>query len=183
MRTIYELGPFRLDTEARVLTHDGVATALGARGVAVLAALVSRAGEYVEKSVIVDASWPGLVVGEANLAVQISAIRRVLARVPDGEHWIETLTRRGYRFVGPVARRPEQSHAVAAPANEPSSIAVLPFVNRSHDAEDGIEPKVARAPANLPAERDPFVGRDVELHSLAQQWVSGARLVTLTGIG
>jgi len=183
MRTIYELGPFRLDTEARVLTHDGVATALGARGVAVLAALVSRAGEYVEKSVIVDAAWPGLVVEEANLAVQISAIRRVLARVPDGEHWIETLTRRGYRFVGPVARRPEQSHAVAAPANEPSSIAVLPFVNRSHDAEDGIEPKVARAPANLPAERDPFVGRDAELHSLAQQWVSGARLVTLTGIG
>lgn len=136
MRTIYELGPFRLDTEARVLTHDGVATELGPRGVAVLAALVSRAGEYVEKSRILDAAWPGLVVDEANLAVQISAIRRVLARVPRGEHWIETLTRRGYRFVGPVARRPEHSEGVVAPANEPPSIAVLPFVNRSNIAED-----------------------------------------------
>ena len=86
MRTIYELGPFRLDTEARVLTHDGVATELGARGVAALVVLVSRAGEYVDKSVIVDAAWPGLVVDEANLAVQISAIRRVLARAPDGNH-------------------------------------------------------------------------------------------------
>jgi TolB-like protein/cytochrome c-type biogenesis protein CcmH/NrfG len=136
MGTIYELGPFRLDTEARVLTHDGVATALGARGVAVLAVLVNRAGEYVDKSVIMDAAWPGVVVEEDNLTVQVSAIRRVLARVPDGKRWIETLTRRGYRFVGPVARRPEQSHALAAPAHEPPSIAVLPFVNRSHGEED-----------------------------------------------
>jgi len=62
MRTVYELGPFRLNPEAGVLTHDGVATALGARGVAVLAALISRAGEYVEKSAILDAAWPGLVI-------------------------------------------------------------------------------------------------------------------------
>jgi predicted ATPase/DNA-binding winged helix-turn-helix (wHTH) protein/Flp pilus assembly protein TadD len=180
---IYELGPFRLDTEARVLTHDGAATALGARGVAVLAALVSRAGEYVDKSVIMDAAWPSVVVEEDNLTVQVSAIRRVLARVPGGKEWIETLTRRGYRFVGPVGRRPEQSHAVAAPANEPPSIAVLPFVNRSHGAEGGIEAQVAATPANLPAERDSFVGRDAELHRLAQLWVGGVRLITLTGTG
>lgn len=133
---VYEFGPFRLDTEARVLTLDGVATPLGARAVAVLAALVSRAGKYVEKTVIVEAAWPDVVVEEANLAVQISAIRRVLAHVPQGEHWIETLTRRGYRFVGPVARRHEQSQQVAAPADETPSIAVLPFVNRSSIAED-----------------------------------------------
>ena len=84
MPVICELGPFRLDTEARVLTLGGVAMPLGGRGVAVLAALVSRANEYVEKSVIVDAAWPGLVVEEANLSVQISAIRRVLARVSQG---------------------------------------------------------------------------------------------------
>ena len=75
MHTVYELGPFRLDAKAGVLTHNGVATPLGARGVAVLAALVSRPGEYVERSVIVDAAWPGVVVEEANLTVQISAIR------------------------------------------------------------------------------------------------------------
>ncbi len=92
-----------------MLTYDGIATALGARGVAVLAALVSRAGEYVDKSVIVDAAWPGLVVDEAKLAVQISAIRRVLASVPEGKHRIETLTRRAYRLVGPVARRQSNS--------------------------------------------------------------------------
>src|SRR5215475_7281667 len=121
MHTVYDLGPFRLDTEAQVLTHDNVATALGARGVAVLAALVNRAGEYVERSVIVDAAWPGLVVEEANLTVQVSAIRRVLARVPDGERWIETLTRRGYRFVGPVSRVLDEPAIAQAAAAHPNN--------------------------------------------------------------
>ena len=102
MRKLYEIGPLQLDPEGRVLTHAGAAVPLGARGVAVLTALVSRANEYVEKSAILDAAWPGLVVEEANLAVQISAIRRALALAPGGEGWIETLARRGYRFVGLV---------------------------------------------------------------------------------
>ena len=96
-------GPFLLKPDARVLTHDGVPVALGGRGVAVLAALVSRAGEFVEKATIMDAAWPGLVVEENNLARQISAIRGALARAPGGEDWIETLARRGYRYAGPVA--------------------------------------------------------------------------------
>jgi predicted ATPase/DNA-binding winged helix-turn-helix (wHTH) protein len=162
MRTVYELGPFRLDTEARVLTHDGVATALGARGVAVLAALVGRAGEYVDKSVIVDAAWPGLVVEEANLAVQISAIRRVLARVPDGEHWIETLARRGYRFVGPVARQPAEG---AAP------------VTSSGALQSRVE-----YPNNIPARISSFVGRTHETGEV-RRLLEQNRLVTLLGIG
>jgi predicted ATPase/DNA-binding winged helix-turn-helix (wHTH) protein len=156
MRTIYKLGPFLLDTEARVLTHDGVATALGARGAAVLASLVSRPGEYVEKSVIVDAAWPGVVVEEANLAVQISAIRRVLARVPDGEHWIETLTGRGYRFIGPVTRRHEE-----------------------FPTAQGI---AAAYPNNIPARISSFVGRTRETGEV-KQLLERNRLVTLLGIG
>src|ERR1700716_2182249 len=103
---MYEIGPFRLDPDAEVLTHEGVPTPLGSRAVAVLAALVRRPNEHVPKSSIIDAAWPGLVVEESNLAVQISAIRRVLARTPGGERWVETLARRGYRFVGPVSELP-----------------------------------------------------------------------------
>ena len=100
--SLYELGPFRLDPGAGVLTRAGDPTPLGSRGVAVLTALVERRNEYVPKSRIIDAAWPDLVVEEGNLAVQISAIRRVLAQAPGGERWVETLARRGYRFVGPV---------------------------------------------------------------------------------
>jgi prephenate dehydrogenase len=80
---IYEIGPFRLDTEASVLTKAGVPVALGSRAVAVLAALVQRANEYVQKGRIIEAGWPDVVVEESNLAVQISAIRRVLAQAMD----------------------------------------------------------------------------------------------------
>ena len=72
MCAVYELGSFRLDLEARVLTRAGAPVALGARGVAVLGALVGRANEYVQKGAIMDAAWPDMVVEENNLAAQIS---------------------------------------------------------------------------------------------------------------
>jgi non-specific serine/threonine protein kinase len=155
MRKLYEIGPLQLDPEARVLTHAGAAVQLGARGVAVLIALVSRANEYVQKSALLDAAWPGLVVEEANLAVQISAIRRALALVPGGEGWIETLARRGYRFVGPVREIAGRS---AAPL----------LANRKR--------------TNLPESLTSFVGRERELAEIKQR-LPTTRLMTLTGIG
>ena len=151
----YELGPFRLKPDAHVLTHAGVPVALGARGVAVLTVLVSRAGEYVEKAAIMDAAWPGLVVEENNLAAQISAIRRALARVPDGEDWIETLARRGYRYVGPMLEI----------AGEPAS------------------PVLAeRGRSNLPQVLNAFIGRERELAEI-KQFLPVTRILTLTGTG
>ena len=155
MSTLYNIGPLQLDPEARVLTHDGAAVPLGARAVAVLTALVSRANEYVQKEAILDAAWPGLVVEEANLAVQISAIRRALARVPGGDGWIETLARRGYRFVGPVA-------AVAGRSAAPVA--------------------AERKRTNLPELQSSFVGRERELAELKQR-LPTTRLLTLTGTG
>jgi len=173
MRTIYELGPFRLDTEARVLTHDGEATALGARGVAVLAALVSRAGHYVEKSVIVEEAWPGVVVEDANLAVQISAIRRALARVPGSKHWIETLTRRGYRFAGPVARRPEPAETTSMDIGHPGVASVRGVASAR---------VASQHPNNVPARVSSFVGRAPEIDEV-KRLLERNRLVTLVGIG
>jgi DNA-binding winged helix-turn-helix (wHTH) protein len=95
MTRVFDIGPFRLDPEAGVLTKAGVSIGLGARAVAVLASLVEQANEYVRKDRLMDAAWPGVVVEESNLAVQIWALRRVLSQAPGGEGWIETLARRG----------------------------------------------------------------------------------------
>jgi predicted ATPase len=103
VKKTYEIGPFLLDAAAGILSHAGKPTPLGPRAIAVLSTLVERANEYVPKAAILDAAWPGVVVEEANLAVQISALRRVLGTAPGGEAWIETLPKRGYRFAGPVA--------------------------------------------------------------------------------
>ena len=123
MNGSYEIGPFRLDARAGVLTIDGVPVALGPRAVSVLASLVEHANRHVSKAALLERAWPGLVVEEGNLAVQISAIRRALGKAPDGERWIETLARRGYRFVGrcrPARRRRRRRARRRRRSNHPS---------------------------------------------------------------
>ena len=132
MRRIYDLGPLRLDAEIGALTLGGMPVMLGARAVAVLALLVEHAHEFVSKSRLIDSVWPDVIVEETNLAVQINAIRRALARVPGGDRWIETLIKRGYRFVGPVSVAPgDVSETEASRSNlaEP----LTSFVGRERD--------------------------------------------------
>jgi len=152
--TVYELGPFRLHPRAGVLTREGAVVPLGPRAVAVLTVLVEDAQAYVAKERILEAAWPGVVVEEGNLAVQISAIRRALASAPGSECWVETLSRRGYRFVGPVIKR----------TGEPT----------------GAAPSGVRA--RLPRALTSFVGREHELEEI-QRLLSRGRLVTIVGMG
>ncbi len=129
------LGPFLLDAAARILLHDGAPLTLGERAVSVLMCLARQAGRLVTKDELLTSVWQGLAVEESNLTVQIAALRRVLAGTPGGEGWIETLPRRGYRYVGPLAQplpatlpapRPAMAAADPHPAVIPT-VAVLPF--------------------------------------------------------
>jgi DNA-binding winged helix-turn-helix (wHTH) protein/predicted ATPase len=99
----YAFGPFRLDAQGEFLFRGAERVALSHRAVALLRILIERAGAPVSKDALMQAAWPGLAVEDSNLTVQIAALRRALSEVPGGEHWIETLPRRGYRFVGPIA--------------------------------------------------------------------------------
>jgi len=139
MPTAHTFGPFRLDATAEILFRDAEPVALGQRAVALLRVLVEHAGQPVSKETLIQAAWPGLAVEDSNLTVQIAALRRVLGEAPGGETWIETLPRRGYRFVGPaVAAGALSAKPIAtdeAPRTPPDipSIAVLPFQNLSGD--------------------------------------------------
>jgi len=112
---MYELGPFLLDTPKGVLLHGSEPVALGQRAVALLGALIERPGALVLKDALIAAAWRGQAVDDANLAVQIAALRRVLGTAPGGDRWIETMPRRGYRFVGPVVARNENAVTAAPP--------------------------------------------------------------------
>jgi predicted ATPase/DNA-binding winged helix-turn-helix (wHTH) protein len=153
--TVYEIGPFRLDPAAGVLTRLGKPIALGARAVAVLTELAKRPNEYLSKEGLLGAAWSGVIVEESNLAVQISSIRRALAQVQGGEHWIETLARRGYRFVGPITE-------------------LVDNVPRMAIGD-------ARA-SNLPLPLTSFIGRERELVEI-KRLLPQTRLLTLVGTG
>src|SRR6516225_7233931 len=131
----YILGPFRLDAETDTLFRSGEPVSLGRRAVALLRVLVEQRGIPVSKDALMEAAWAGLTVGESNLAVQIAALRLVLGEEPGGDKWIETLPRRGYRFVGPASARDKAIVSTRVgpvpPVPDKPSIAVLPFKNMS----------------------------------------------------
>src|SRR6516164_1525241 len=102
MARAQQVSPFRVDAKAEILFRGTEPVALGRRAVALLRLLVERAGTPVSKEMLIEAAWPGLAIEESNLTVQIAALRRALGEAPGGEDWIVTLSRRGYRFVGPA---------------------------------------------------------------------------------
>jgi TolB-like protein len=127
----YKFGTFTLDAEAGLLFRGGEPALLGQRAVALLRLLLERTASPVSKDALIAAAWPGLAVEDSNLTVQIAALRRVLEQ-DGGAGWIETLPRRGYRYVGPPAKRvdadaSELPRAPALTVPEKPSIAVLPF--------------------------------------------------------
>ncbi len=139
-RDHYSFGDFVFDSERRSLLRDGKPVAVGQRGLQVLQVLLEARGRVVEKATLFEQGWPGLVVEESNLSVQIAALRKLLGRTPDGSDWIVTVPRHGYRLVGATAAGDAAGEATAGnpgdaqPAPEPRpSIMVLPFTHLGTD--------------------------------------------------
>ncbi len=105
------VGPFVLDRERQALLRDGEAVPIGHRGYLILAALLDANGETVSKTTLLERAWPGLVVEDANLTVQIGSLRKAMRA--DGETLIVTVPRNGYRLVRP---HPTAAAPVLAPA-------------------------------------------------------------------
>ena len=98
--SILEFGPFRLDLLRRSLERDGQPIALSGKALEILAVLLERRGEVVDKSDLMRQVWPDTVVEENNITVAISALRKALGDTPPDAKWIVTIPGRGYRFVG-----------------------------------------------------------------------------------
>jgi TolB-like protein len=136
----FALGAFVLDLDAGTLFREGVPVPVGYRGFLLLKAFVNRPGEVLTKADLFDAGWQGATVEETNLSVQIASLRKHLGQSAAGGDWIATIPRVGYRFVGPVDRRADDSDGSTEPSASKDrvvgpSIAVLPFVNLSDDRE------------------------------------------------
>jgi DNA-binding winged helix-turn-helix (wHTH) protein/TolB-like protein len=98
----YRFGPFLLYPGERLLLHDGQPVTLAGKAYDLLVALVGQPGHLLTKEELLRRVWPGVVVEEVNLSVNMSAIRKALACAPDAADWIETVPRQGYRFKAPV---------------------------------------------------------------------------------
>jgi DNA-binding winged helix-turn-helix (wHTH) protein/tetratricopeptide (TPR) repeat protein len=122
-----EFGPFRLDGRRRLVWRGGELVPVPPKAVDLLAVLVEQPGQVVPKEELMRRVWPDTFVEEANLSVNVSILRKALGDQPDGRPWIQTVARRGYRFVGEVR---------AASGDVPHSLAVLPFRSLVGDEGD-----------------------------------------------
>jgi DNA-binding winged helix-turn-helix (wHTH) protein len=95
-------GPFRLLTNQRLLTKAGRELRVGSRALDILIALLEHPGKLVTRHELMERVWPDTVVVEANLNVNIAALRRALGDGQDGNRYLVTIPGRGYRFVASV---------------------------------------------------------------------------------
>ncbi|HET6977404.1 MAG TPA: winged helix-turn-helix domain-containing protein [Pyrinomonadaceae bacterium] len=143
---LYHFGPFCLDGQERVLLREGRVVPLPAKALRTLLMLVLSGGHLVEKDALMKEVWPEEFVEEANLAQHIFILRRALGETAENPKYIETIPRRGYRFIAAVredsaAAPPEDSAPITRQdlndrLVDIQSIAVLPFETLGAETQD-----------------------------------------------
>lgn len=156
-------GDFELQPGQRRLLQRGRPVAIGARAFDVLTALVLRHDRMVSKSELLDIVWPGQVVEESNIQVQISALRKLI-----GPHAIATNPGRGYQFTALLEDSPASINRHEAATRPGGSDAAAPPSAPVGDRH------------NLPEPDNELIGRETDCSLLAAE-LQVARLVTVVG--
>jgi DNA-binding winged helix-turn-helix (wHTH) protein/TolB-like protein/Tfp pilus assembly protein PilF len=135
----YEFGRFRLKTAERVLLREGELVPLTPKVFDILVTLVENGGQVVAKDDLMKRVWPNTFVEEGNLTQNISLLRKALGESPGGVQFIETVPRRGYRFVADThqtwGEKPQQQPAAE---EDPAPVVSIPNTTT--------QPAVARRP-------------------------------------
>src|SRR6185503_13565867 len=118
-RHLYEFGPFRLEPAEHLLLRDGQVIPLPPKVFDTLLVLVQSSGHLVDKDELLRRVWPDTFVEEGNLTKNIFALRKILEGGRENEKFIETVPKRGYRFVAPVTELKEPS--VVGPKGDPAT--------------------------------------------------------------
>ena len=96
---LYEFGPFRLDLSERQLFRDGKPLSMTPKAFETLVMLVRKSGRIVEKDDLLAEVWKDTFVEEANISRHVWMLRKTLGENEKGQSYIETIPRRGYRFL------------------------------------------------------------------------------------
>ena len=139
----YRFGPFTLDPGAYRLLHEDEVVPLSPKIIDLLLYLVARPSALVSKDELFKALWPDVAVTDNALTQAVSELRQALGDDPSQPAYIQTVARRGYRFIAPVntGTPPQAQTAPSSPAQSAASldpqptIAVLDFANVSGDRD------------------------------------------------
>jgi DNA-binding winged helix-turn-helix (wHTH) protein len=130
----YRFGRFRVDPREQRLTRDGEPIPITPRVFDTLVVFLRSPGRLLTKEELLAAVWPDAAVEEANLTVNVSTLRRLLA-ADDAPACIETVPRRGYRFILPVEVEAGGDVAGGARSDKPSTARAEELYARANQAE------------------------------------------------
>src|SRR6202795_1591666 len=150
-------GPYRFLAAQRLLLEGDQPVRLGSRAFNILAALVERPGEVIGKDELKSRTWPKTFVEDANLKIQVSALRRALGDGQGGRRFVATIPGRGYNFVAPIS--------VVGSPHAPTRAAITRV--GAH---------------NLPHAVTRMIGREEAMAALASR-LSSERIATIVGPG
>jgi DNA-binding winged helix-turn-helix (wHTH) protein/TolB-like protein len=119
---LYEFGPFRVDSSERLLLRDGEQVPITAKVFELLVLLIRNRGHALTKDELMSKLWPDTIVEDNNLTVNMSALRKALSDDSSHPQFIETVPRRGYRFVAEVREDEGCETAASARANVSSTL-------------------------------------------------------------
>jgi serine/threonine-protein kinase len=122
-------GPFRFDVRDRTLTREGQEIRVPPRALAILEFLLERPGRVVPKQDLIDAVWKDAFVSESSLTEAVGVLRQLLGDSAGGATYIQTVHRRGYRFVAPLTVD-AQSAAVLTSVDAPDDAPAPPASRR-----------------------------------------------------
>jgi len=181
-------GAFEVDLQARELRKRGLRRKLQEKPFQILEMLLERPGEVVTRQELRERLWPDTYVGfDRSLNTAVNTLRRALGDSPENPRFVETHSRRGYRFIAPAEASEPARPAISQPGEAIRSVAILPFENVGADPEmeylsDGITESIISNLSQLPRVRvmarstvfrykgqgiDPkAVGRDLRLHAV-----------------
>ena len=152
----YRFGEFILDARQMVVLREGKPLAVAPKVVETLLTLVQNSGRIVEKQELMMRLWPDTFVEESNLTYTIVQLRKTLGDDARHPRYIETIPKRGYRFIVEVEEQQNREERVGLITGRPvASIAVLPFVDMSPERDqdyfcEGLADELINSLASLP---------------------------------
>jgi len=158
---VVAFGPFRLIVTRRELTENNQLVRLGSRALEILMILIRHAGEVVSKDRLLAEVWPGAVIDEGTLRVQIATLRKTLGDGTAGRRYITNVPQRGYCFVAPLV-------SILSPG--PELVALPPIQLPMNLAKQAALPTIS------------LIGRDDVVDSVLAL-LSVRRFVTIVGPG
>jgi DNA-binding winged helix-turn-helix (wHTH) protein/TolB-like protein/Tfp pilus assembly protein PilF len=177
----YQFGPFELSPAERLLLCNGDRVVIFPRAFDVLLYLVERSGSLVEKQDLRNSVWDGAFVEDGNICVAISMLRKALSVDENGQQYIETVPKHGYRFVAEVRLVTRGDSLSGARDEEPVSPQVVEEVFSIDQIATDVSEPPGQQPLHVPAEPGSMRRPLLRMDGISHWLIFAAALLIVAG--